>query len=107
MNAPLDTFGKRTPYGSAPERLDALHDRIRRQTILRGRAPRRMTLRMACTAAAAAAVVAVGAVALVRLHGRTSRPVPDIDALLRSASAETLRQAAAENYDDILYDQQL
>ena len=32
---------------------------------------------------------------------------PDLDALLTTAPAETLRQAAALNYDDILYDQQL
>ena len=38
---------------------------------------------------------------------RADVPVPDLEQMLATTPAETLRQAAAENYDDILYNQQL
>ena len=38
---------------------------------------------------------------------RADTPAPDLEQMLATTPAETLRQAAAENYDDILYNQQL
>lgn len=54
-------------------------------------------------AAAAAAVLAAGIVTTLRLTRRPAPESPTLDELLSTASAETLRQAAAANYDDILY----
>lgn len=58
-------------------------------------------------AAAGAAVVVAGLVTAVRWHRPAERQLPDLDRLLTTASAETLQQAAAENYDDIFFNQQL
>ena len=41
-----------------------------------------------------------------QLH-RAEAPLPDIEQMLATTPTETLQQAAAENYDDILYNQQL
>ena len=38
---------------------------------------------------------------------RADTPAPDLEQMLATTPAEPLRQAAAENYDDILYNQQL
>lgn len=58
-------------------------------------------------AAVGAAVVMAGLVTVVRWHRPAERQLPDLDRLLTTASAETLQQAAAENYDDIFFNQQL
>lgn len=57
--------------------------------------------------AVGAAVVAAGLVTAIRWHRPAERELPDLDRLLTTASAETLQQAAAENYDDIFFNQQL
>lgn len=54
-------------------------------------------------AAAAAVVLAAGLVTTLRLTRRPAPEPPTLSELLSTASAETLRQAAAANYDDILY----
>ena len=41
------------------------------------------------------------------LSHRAEAPLPDIEQMLATTPTETLQQAAAENYDDILYNQQL
>lgn len=58
-------------------------------------------------AAVGAAVVVAGLVTVVRWHRPAERELPDLDRLLTTASAETLQQAAAANYDDIFFNQQL
>lgn len=58
-------------------------------------------------AAAGVAVVMAGLVTIVRWHRPAERQLPDLDRLLTTASTETLQQAAAENYDDIFFNQQL
>lgn len=58
-------------------------------------------------AAAGVAVVMAGLVTIIRWHRPAERQLPDLDRLLTTASAETLQQAAAENYDDIFFNQQL
>ena len=59
------------------------------------------------TAAAAAAVLVMGLLVTEYRTRRADTPAPDLEQMLATTPAETLRQAAAENYDDILYNQQL
>lgn len=94
------------PYELPSGSLEALHARIRRQTVERPLQARRSPLvRYGFPAAAAVLLLAAGTLSLKRLQ--RPEPAPDIERILASAPAETLRQAAAENYDDILYNQQL
>ena len=57
--------------------------------------------------AAAAAVLVMGLLVTEYRTRRADTPAPDLEQMLATTPAETLRQAAAENYDDILYNQQL
>lgn len=66
--------------------------------------PIRRVLRAVVPAAAAALLVA--GLFVVAAH-REAPHERELDELLATASAETVARAAAENYDDILYDQQL
>lgn len=66
--------------------------------------PMRRVLRAAVPAAAAALLVA--GLFVVAAH-REAPHERELDELLATASAETVARAAAENYDDILYDPQL
>ena len=66
----------------------------------------RRSLRRVSLGFAVAAVVAAGIVTAHRLRQPVAAE-PGIEGLLSTASAETLQQAAAENYDDIFYNQQL
>lgn len=94
------------PYELPSGSLEALHARIRRQTAERPAAVRRgLRVRYAIPAAAAVLLVVAGALSFVLRQ--SPEPTPDIDLILASVPAETLRQAAAENYDDILYNQHL
>lgn len=119
MNYDCEPAGRPRPFVS-PELneadFEALRARIRRATTGRtameraaGRASavRRPVRRMllAAVSAAAAALLAAGVFSLAA-H-REAPPERGLDALLATASAETVVRAAAENYDDILYDQQL
>lgn len=104
MNEPERTE-RRMPYPEVD--FDALHRRIRSATVERTTprrtpAPRRMLL---AASAAAAALVAGGIFLATERHD--DAPAPDFDALVASASQEVLLDAAATNYDDILYNQQL
>lgn len=126
MNPVIDNNDRRLPYELSEERFEALHDRIRGQIARRAAATgtvgcpaagrnrtegpvRRSLLRVSLGFAVAAVVAAVVAAGIVTAH-RLRQPVaaePGIEGLLSTASAETLQQAAAENYDDIFYNQQL
>lgn len=102
----LEKAARQMPYPE-PD-LAPLHRRIRSATTLRAQRPapwrRRLTL---AAVPAAAALVLAGVVLLGRPHPAESAPSADFEALLASASAEVLSDAAAANYDDILYNQQL
>lgn len=98
-----DPIERRMPYRDRD--LGALRERILRQTVLAERSAPLFPVRRLCIAGAAALLLA-GIVAGVCLERRTGARA-DLDALLRTASDETVRQAAALNYDDILYEQQL
>ena len=69
--------------------------------------PPRTVRRYCLTAAAAAAVLVMGLLVTEYRTRRADTPAPDLEQMLATTPAETLRQAAAENYDDILYNQQL
>lgn len=115
MNYDCEPAGRTASFVS-PELNDAdfeaLRARIRRATTGRAAAERPCAVRcpwrralLAGVSAAAAALLAAGVFSLA-----THREAPSergLDALLATASAETVARAAAENYDDILYDQQL
>lgn len=107
MNHEFENIGKRLPYGLPAQNLEALHERILSRMAARpapGARARRLYL--AAGVSAAAALLATG-ILVSQYHSRTKAPLPDIEQLLATAPAETLQQAAAENYDDILYNQQL
>lgn len=134
MNEPFEMNDRRMPYEVSGEAFEALRVRIGRRLdaaelsqpaagpaagveTRRGIADA-WTRRSAAgertgrllrwgVAAAGAAVVAAGLVTIVRWHRPAERQLPDLDRLLTTASAETLQQAAAENYDDIFFNQQL
>lgn len=95
------TAGERTRRGAAEER-----PRRGVVGVWTVRPAGRRLLRWS-VAAAGAAVVVAGLVTAVRWHRPAERQLPDLDRLLTTASAETLQQAAAENYDDIFFNQQL
>lgn len=92
------------PYRTPEAAFDALHGRIRRAAADRRTAPHRRTVLVAAGALAGAAALA--GIGLFAFGGRTA-PAPDIEQLLATAPVEVVMQAAAANYDDILYIQQL
>lgn len=111
MNREFESIGRELPYRLPPQSLEALHLRIRISTTARTEMPviqrsgRRLYLAVSATAAAILLVAGM----LFREHygSRSDIPEQSFDQMLTTASAETLKQAAAENYDDILYNQQL
>lgn len=108
MNHEFENIGRRMPYRIPPQSLEALHERIRSHTTERPAARPRTVRRYCLTAATAAAAVLVAGVIVTRYRVRQADlPAPDLEQMLATTPAETLRQAAAENYDDILYNQQL
>ena len=122
MNPVIDNNDRRLPYELSEERFEALHDRIRGQIARRaaatgtgvgraegGKRTEGPAGRARLRGSLGFAVAAVGAAGIVTVC-RLRQPVaaePCIEVLLSTASAETLQQAAAENYDDIFYNQQL
>lgn len=122
MNPMIENNDRRLPYELSEERFEALHDRIRERIAARAAATdsaarstaarnpvaalvRRSLLR-ASLGFAAATVIVAGIVTVCRLRQPVAAE-PGIEVLLSTASAETLQRAAAENYDDIFYNQQL
>lgn len=111
MEARGITADERARWGAAEERIRRGGVRV---WIWRGVAEERtgwLTVRQRLwrwgVVAAGVAVVVAGLVTIVRWHRPAERQLPDLDRLLTTASAETLQQAAAENYDDIFFNQQL
>ena len=102
MNHEFGNIGRRLPYDLPEHRLEALHERILRNTAARTR-----RLYLAAGVSVAAALLATGILLSGHLSHRAEAPLPDIEQMLATTPTETLQQAAAENYDDILYNQQL
>ena len=83
-------------------------ERILRNTAARpAPAARTRRLYLAAGVSVAAALLATGILLSGHLSHRAEAPLPDIEQMLATTPTETLQQAAAENYDDILYNQQL
>ena len=107
MNREFENSGREMPYRLPPQSLEALHERILSRTSRRPASPPRTVRRYCLTAAAAAAVLVMGLLVTEYRTRRADTPAPDLVQMLATTPAETLRQAAAENYDDILYNQHL
>lgn len=100
----LKKADRRIPYQLSEERFEAMHEQIRRST--EGKS-RKHTLGRIYLAAAVAAAALIGAgVFLMEYHTPTA-PTPDLEQMLSTAPTETIQQAAEENYDAIIYNQQL
>ena len=100
-------FGGQRFMADQLPKIAALHERILSRTSRRPASPPRTVRRYCLTAAAAAAVLVMGLLVTEYRTRRADTPAPDLEQMLATTPAETLRQAAAENYDDILYNQQL
>ena len=100
-------FGGQRFMADQLPKIAALHERILSRTSRRPASPPRTVRRYCLTAAAAAAVLVMGLLVTEYRTRRADTPAPDLEQILATTPAETLRQAAAENYDDILYNQQL
>ena len=108
MNHEFGNIGRRLPYDLPEHRLEALHERILRNRAARpAPAARTRRLYLAAGVSVAAALLATGILVSGHLSHRAEAPLPDIEQMLSTTPTETLQQAAAENYDDILYNQQL
>jgi len=114
MNREFENSGREMPYRLPPQSLEALHERILSRTSRRPASPPRTVRRYCLTAGAAGgpppgapAVLVMGLLVTEYRTRRADTPAPDLEQMLATTPAETLRQAAAENYDDILYNQQL
>lgn len=104
----FEHIGRKLPYDLSPQQFDALKERIRRRTTARQEPTlaRRRTYRLSLLATAAAVVMFAVGLFVAELREQP-QPGANIEQMLQTASAETLQQAAAENYDDILFNQQL
>ncbi|WP_295935522.1 hypothetical protein [uncultured Alistipes sp.] len=111
MNHEFENIGRELPYHLPEHNLDALRERIRTQTTARAAEPvRRPAARRIylTVAGVAAACTLIAGLLVSQYHDYKARaPAPDFEQMLSTAPAETLHQAAAENYDDIIYNQQL
>lgn len=107
----FDEKYRRMPYPASPVQMEALRAatlaRISAATSPTRRGGVRVS-RAVALAAAAAVAVAVG-ITLCCLREPARRPPapPTYEQLLSSAPADLLRRAAAENHDDLLYNQEL
>lgn len=99
-------IGREMPYTLPEGSMERLRERILSRTAQRPKPARASRLYRVCLAGAGAALIAGLVLGIQRKHNPADSRT-DLDALLSSVSAETLRQAAAQNYDDILYEQQL
>lgn len=109
MNEPKKT-DRRMPYELPEEQFTTMREQIRRHTTGRGNQPSAMRRPQIRIALAAAAVVIVAGAGLLLTELRSPHPrseTADLEQMLSTAPTETIRQAAAENYDAIIYDQQL
>lgn len=104
----FDEKYRRMPYPSEAEEIEALRRRCLERTVCAPRRPA-LTLRLAriAVATAAAAVVAVCALLLSQREPDRTPLRPTFDQLLTAAPSDALQRAAAENYDDMLYNEYL
>lgn len=106
----LNKIDRRLPYRTSDAEFDVMTERIRLRTTARVeqsvRPISRRGLHWAVAMAVAAVVVVVVVVGLSFIE-LTPEPQPTLAELLATASPETLREVAATNYDDIIFNQQI
>lgn len=113
----FDQIGKKLPYAPPPQGFAAVRERLSGRldahAALQNAAatrspvrPQRTTVRRMSLALTAAVVLLGTAVLLFEERQRPESP-SDLEELIATAPAETVRQAAAECYDEILFNQQL
>lgn len=104
----FDNKYKRMPYPSEAERIEALRRRCLERTVgAPNRRPRMVRLGRIAVATAAAAVVGVCVLLLSQREPSGAPLRPTFDELLSAAPSDALQRAAAENYDDMLYNDHL
>lgn len=106
----LNRIDRRMPYRTSEAEFDAMAERIRLRTTARVQTiveTRPTSRRKSLQLAFAMAVVAIVAVAGTWLATSEPEPQPTLAELLATASPETLRELAATNYDDIIFNQQI
>lgn len=111
----LDKIDRRLPYRTSDAKFEMMAERIRQRTTARVAQPAQsvQSIRPARRArvqlqwAVAMAVVAIAVVAGIHFWDSEPEPQPTLAELLATASPETLREVAATNYDDIIFNQQI
>ncbi|MBR2931705.1 MAG: hypothetical protein IKC30_03070 [Rikenellaceae bacterium] len=109
----LNRIDRRLPYHASDTDFEVMAERIRLRTTARDEAPvpspssvqpaRRPALRMAIVMALVAVAIVTGA----WFATSEPEPQPTLAELLATASPETLREVAATNYDDIIFNPQI
>ncbi|MBQ9147441.1 MAG: hypothetical protein IJX68_06980 [Rikenellaceae bacterium] len=109
----LNRIDRRLPYHTSDADFEVMAERIRLRTTARVEATapstssvqsaRRPALRMAIVMALVAVAIVTGA----WFATSEPEPQPTLAELLATASPETLREVAATNYDDIIFNQQI
>ncbi len=104
----LNRIDRRMPYRTSEVEFEAMAERIRLRTTARVEVPakpeyRRPSLQLAFATAVAVIVAVVGTWFAIA----EPEPQPTLAELLATASPETLRELAATNYDDIIFNQQI
>ena len=83
MNHEFGNIGRRLPYDLPEHRLEALHERILRNTAARpAPAARTRRLYLAAGVSVAAALLATGILVSGHLSHRAEAPLPDIEQML-------------------------
>ena len=100
----LNKIDRRLPYRTSDAEFDVMTERIRLRTTARVEQSVRPISRRGLQWAVAMAVAAVVGLSFIEL---TPEPQPTLAELLATASPETLREVAATNYDDIIFNQQI
>lgn len=102
----LNNIDRRLPYRTSEAEFDAMAERIRLRTTARVervtvKQPCPRTLRVALAVAAATVAIVAG----VWFANVEPEPQPTLAELLATALPETLREVAATNYDDVIFNQ--
>ena len=103
----LNEIDRRLPYRTLDAEFEVMAERIRLRTTARVEQSARPAHRRGLQWAIAMAVVAVAVVMGLSFIELPSEPQPTLAELLATASPETLREVAATNYDDIIFNQQI
>lgn len=111
----LNKIDRRLPYQTSDAKFEEMAERIRQRSTARmshfvqsaqpAQSPHRGRVQLQW--AVAMAVVAIAVVTGIYFLDSEPEPQPTLAELLATASPETLREVAATNYDDIIFNQQI